>query len=215
MNNDLTDINFILDRSGSMSTIKDDTIGGFNSFIDSQKKAPGEATMSLHQFDDEYSTVYENINISEVVNLSDTTFVPRGMTALLDAIGRTINSTGARLAKLQEDKRPGKVIFVILTDGGENASKEFSHTKINEMITHQEETYDWDFIFLAANQDAIQTGAMLGIKAGNAMTFAATSKGTQDSYDTIAASMTMYRSASATMKKSNFFSDEDKAKQEV
>jgi len=213
MKEDLTDINIVLDRSGSMSSVRDDTIGGFNTFLQSQKEAPGEAQLTLVQFDHEYEIVYNGVDVQSVSELTTKTFVPRGSTALLDAIGRTINSTGARLAEMPEEERPGKVIFVILTDGEENSSAEFTKDQINEMIKLQTEIYNWDFVFLGANQDAIKTGASIGIVAGNAMTYAATADGVGDTYRSSGASMTAYRVGDVDLK-SKFFSDEDRKKQE-
>ena len=213
MRDDLTDINIVLDRSGSMQSVRTDTIGGFNTFLKSQKEAAGEATLTLAQFDDRYETVHDGKNIQDIPELTMETFIPRGWTALLDAIGRTINSTGARLAAMPEEERPGRVIFVILTDGYENYSKEFKKEQINEMIEHQTDVYQWDFVFLGANQDAIQTGVGMGILAGNSMTYAATASGVCDVYNSIGASMSSYRVGNAQLKKS-FFSNEDRKKQE-
>ena len=144
----------IIDRSGSMEAIRSDVIGGFNTFIESQRQVPGTASVTLVLFDNQYEVAYQNVDLKSVENLTDKTFVPRGTTALLDAVGRTINEVGARLAKTDEHDRPEKVMVCILTDGMENASKEFSRTKIHEMITHQRDNYQWEFSFLAANQDA-------------------------------------------------------------
>lgn len=212
MKDSLTDITFVLDRSGSMASVRDDTIGGFNAFIKSQKETAGEATMTLVQFDDQYDIHYTAKPIGEVVDLNHETFVPRGYTALVDAIGKTIVTTGERLGKMNEADRPSKVIFVIQTDGGENSSKEFNRDKINEMIKHQTATYDWDFVFLGANQDAIQAGGRLGIMAGNSMTYSAGAAGTKGLFDTMACSMTSYRGGDLS-KKSMFFSDADRKTQ--
>jgi len=172
----------IVDRSGSMESIKSDAIGGYNSFIEEQKKVPGEASLTYIQFDTEYEVVYENKSLKDVPVLDGSVYVPRGYTALLDAIGRSINDVGARLAKTNEEDRPEKVIFAILTDGLENASKEFNRDKIFEMITHQRETYKWEFVFLGANQDAIKTGVSYGIDAGSSYNFDPTGKGVRTGY---------------------------------
>lgn len=212
MRTDLTDISIVLDRSGSMESARTDTIGGFNAFLKTQKEAPGEALLTLAQFDDQYEIVHNGKAIKDVPNLTAETFVPRGMTALLDAIGRTINTTGARLSTLPEDQRPGKVIFVILTDGQENKSTEFTRAKISEMIKHQTEAYKWDFVFLGANQDAIQAGASIGVMAGNSMTYAANAKGTQAAFASVGATMGAYRGGDQTLK-SSFFSSDDRTAQ--
>lgn len=177
-----THISVVLDRSGSMSTVWDDTIGGFNSFLEEQRKLPGECTISAIQFDSEYDVLYTAKSIADAPKLTKETYVPRGSTALLDAIGRTINDTGAKLAAMSEDQRPSKVLFVILTDGQENASREFSRQKVFDMIKLQRETYKWDFVFLGANQDAISTGTSLGMAAGSTMTYASNAVGTAKAF---------------------------------
>ena len=131
MRNDLTDITLVVDRSGSMESIKSDAEGGINEFIRQQASEPGEALLTLMQFDTEYDLVHNGVNVTDV---SPYTLVPRGMTALLDAVGRAINETGARLAAMSEQERPGLVVFVIVTDGAENSSKEFSRADIRKMI---------------------------------------------------------------------------------
>ncbi|MBV12223.1 vWA domain-containing protein [Rubinisphaera sp.] len=174
---DLTDITLVLDRSGSMESVKESTITAFNEFVSSQIEVEGQATMSLVQFDNEYDVLYEAIPIEQVSELTAETFVPRGSTALLDAMGQTIVRTGQRLAAMPEAERPGTVLFVTLTDGEENSSSEYNLHRINEMITEQREKYSWQFLFLAANQDAIATASQFGIGAGQAMTFGASEQG--------------------------------------
>lgn len=208
MKADFADITFVLDRSGSMSSVRDDTIGGFNAFIESQRKVPGECNASLVQFDDQYEVVYTAKPVKDAPALNAETFVPRGMTALLDAIGRTINETGKRLSAIPEAERPSKVIFVILTDGGENSSKEYSRAKVFEMITHQKTAYKWDFVFLGANQDAISTGASIGIGKGSTMTYTSNAIGTQHAFSSVGGYATRSR-----MTGSASFSDEDREKQ--
>ncbi len=193
MSRDLTDINIVVDRSGSMNSIKDDTIGGFNAFLKTQQEMTGEAVISLHRFDDIYETVYEAINIKDAPKLDNTNFVPRGNTALLDAIGRTINSTGTRLAKLDESQRPDKVIFVIITDGHENASKEFTNEVVANLIKHQTEVYSWQFLYIGANQDAIAVGINLNISASNSITLAADAQGTRDVFESTSRNIASYR----------------------
>lgn len=171
----LTDITFVLDRSGSMKSVAADTVGAFNKFVADQKVAPGECLLTLVQFDYEYEFVYRGTPIRDVPPL---TFVPRGWTALLDAVGRAVNETGARLAALPEPERPEHVVFVILTDGEENSSKEFDRAKVMALIKHQTETYSWQFLFLGANQDAIAAGAAIGVIAANAMSYAGSGVGT-------------------------------------
>ena len=166
---DLCEIVMVLDRSGSMSGCQDATIKGFNEFLEEQKKEPGEASLTLAQFDHEYEVVHDGKPLVDVLPLTSQTFQPRGTTALLDAIGTTINSVGRRLEATAEADRPGKVLFVILTDGIENASREFQCKQVFDMIHHQEDKYNWKFVFIGADQDAIASAASLGIKAAAAM----------------------------------------------
>lgn len=160
MRKDLSDITVVLDRSGSMNVCQSDAEGGLNRFVEDQKKLPGEAFFTLVQFDNEYEFVHRAVPIRNVPHCS---LVPRGSTALLDAVGRAIVETGERLAKMPEADRPGLVVFVILTDGQENASQEFSKKKVQEMISHQQGVYKWQFIYLGANQNAFAEAGDLGI----------------------------------------------------
>ncbi len=204
------DITFILDRSGSMEAIRNTTIEGFNHFLNEQQEGIPEARMTLIQFDHEYETVYQGRKIRKITPLNRDTFVPRGTTALLDAIGRGIRETRARHKATKKKDRPGKVLFVILTDGLENASHEYSRKQIFEMIRKKEEKRGWQFIFLGANQDAIHEAASLGIDNGKALHFASTDKGT----------IHAFRSMSRNMKealledKDFFFKEKDRKEQE-
>jgi hypothetical protein len=188
-----TDISIVLDRSGSMQSIRRDTIGGFNAFLQEQRAVPGAAAITLVQFDDQYEPVYQAMRLSDAPELTEETFVPRGSTALLDAIGRTINETGRRLAALPEPERPGKVVFVILTDGEENASREFDIQRINELIRQQREVYKWQFVFLGANQDAIASASRIGIQAGHALTYAANQAGAPAAMAAVSRNLASYR----------------------
>jgi uncharacterized protein YegL len=190
----LTEIVCVLDRSGSMASIIDDAIGGFNTFLKSQQEAPGEAVMSVVLFDNEYEMLYSGKPLAEIPPFNHETFVPRGSTALYDAIGKTIHEVGVRLASLQESERPNKVLFVILTDGQENASQQYSSAQINQMITQQRNVYSWEFIFLAANQDAFAVSESMGISQGNAMNFVASSAGTRSTYLKMSKAVAYYRS---------------------
>src|SRR5262249_11735119 len=140
-----------------------------------------------------YEVVYEGTRLQDAPLLNDKTFVPRGTTALLDAIGRTINVTGKRLAALPESARPEKVIFVILTDGYENSSREFKVEQINDMIRHQRDVYAWEFVFIGANQDAITSASQMGIQAANALTFAASPSGTKHAFGSLTQNIAAYR----------------------
>lgn len=180
MQPDLSEIVYILDRSGSMTPLCEDAIGGFNAFLAGLKAEPGAARFSLVLFDHEYHLLHDGIDLQVVPPLDAKTYVPRGTTALLDAIGRTIDQVGARLAATPESQRPAKVIFAIFTDGLENASSDYSREKVAAMIRHQQDIYSWEFIFLAANQDAIATAAAMSIPAANAQTFVASNVGVRN-----------------------------------
>ena len=194
MKRGLVEIVCIIDRSGSMSVLVNDAIGGFNSFLADQKKQPGEAYLTFIQFDNEYEVVHENKPIKDVPALTADTYRPRGSTALLDAIGKTIDDVGRRLTNTPDDKKPEKVIVVILTDGEENASHIFKRGEIKEKIKHQEEKYSWTFLYLGANQDAFAEASSMGICACNTATYPTTSKGITDVYGTISCSVTNLRS---------------------
>jgi hypothetical protein len=155
MNQNLTEIAFILDRSGSMAALADEAIGAFNSFLNDQRKRPGERRLTLAIFDHEYGLEHDRKNVEEVPELNRNTYIPRGTTALLDAIGRTLDHIGQKLSRTPEEDRPAKVIGVVLTDGLDNASRDYSKAKVDEMIQHQRDRYAWNFQFLAASQDAI------------------------------------------------------------
>lgn len=160
MRTDLTDITLVVDRSGSMSSCQDDAEGGINTFIAEQKKVDGEATLTLVQFDTVYDFVHSGMPIQDVPEYR---LVPRGMTALLDAVGRAINEAGDRLEKMSDAERPGCVVFVIVTDGHENSSREFRHDQVREMIERQRSQYNWQFTFLGADETAFAVGAAMGI----------------------------------------------------
>lgn len=166
-----TDITVVLDRSGSMASIANDVIGGLNLFVQAQARIEGEASFTLVQFDDRYEVVHAHVPIQRVPALTDRTYVPRGSTALLDAIGRTIVDTGTRLAMMPEADRPQVVIVAVQTDGLENASREFTRPQVFGMVRHQEEKYAWQFVFLAADQDAIDEGGRMGFARASALDY--------------------------------------------
>lgn len=177
MKKGLTEIVFILDNSGSMQSIKDDAIGGYNSFIEDQRKAEGETTITLILFDTQVTKVYEGAKIHDVPVLTPHDYIPQGMTAMNDAIGTAIDSVGARLGATNEAERPENVIFAIMTDGHENASREYSGEQVKDKVTHQQEKYNWQFIFLGANIDSKKTASGLGIRADFAGDFVAKGAG--------------------------------------
>jgi len=209
---DSTDITIILDRSGSMESVKSDTIGGFNTFLKDQQEIDKPASLSLVQFDNHYESVYLNKPIKEAEKLTETTFQPRGSTALYYAIGRTINSIGQRLSDLSENERPGNVLVVIMTDGHENSSHEFTAQKINEMITHQQDAYNWQFVFVGANQDAILSARTMGIRDVNAMTYAANAGGVRAMMASVSHNVKSYRQTGRSQGLS--FTKEQRQKQE-
>lgn len=165
MRDDLTDITLVVDRSGSMESIRDDAEGGINTLISEQAKLPGQALLTLVQFDTEYEFIHKGLPISQAPRYQ---LVPRGGTALLDAVGRAINETGARLAAIPEADRPSLVIFVVMTDGQENSSHEFNKATIREMIERQQSVYNWKFTFLGADASAFAEAASMGMAAGTA-----------------------------------------------
>ena len=164
-----TEATFIIDRSGSMSPKVEQVVSGFNVFINEQKKLAGECFITFTQFDDVYEVVYENKNVNDVEMMTQADFEPRGMTALYDAIGKTINVLGERYREMEESDRPDNVILGIITDGGENASQEFTKNRIKEMIEHQEEKYNWNIIFLSEDLEASEDskGFMRGVNTMN------------------------------------------------
>ncbi|QDT39848.1 vWA domain-containing protein [Stratiformator vulcanicus] len=169
MKQDLTDITLVVDRSGSMQQVHSDAEGGVNSFISEQALEEGDAVLTLVQFDTEYEFVHRGVPIGDVPKYE---LVPRGMTALLDAVGRAINETGERLSRMSEQDRPGLVIFVIMTDGHENSSREFDKGQLRNMIERQQKDYNWQFTFLGANQDAFAEAGGMGMHASGAANFA-------------------------------------------
>lgn len=204
-----TDITLVLDRSGSMASCADDTIGGVNRFLADQKAAPGTATMSLHQFDHEFETVINGKDIKSTPDLTSKTFVPRGNTALLDAIGRAIKDTGSRLDNASDNDKAEKVVFVIVTDGYENASHEYNQADVFKMIEHQKTKYSWEFVFIGADQNSIKTAAGIGISGANAMSYAKNAVGTQAVFGSAGSNLRAMRSG--TKKDMSWTADDKEA----
>lgn len=189
---DATHITILLDRSGSMESVKDETISGYNAFVKEQREAGENASLSLVQFDSQgIDTLQEFTPINAVPDLSTDTFQPRGMTPLLDALGRTITATGKALEVIPEANRPDKIVFVVVTDGQENASHEFSKGRIKEMIEHQTSRYNWQFVYLGANQDAFAEAQSIGIAAAAAANYAGAA--TADAFGAASANVGSYR----------------------
>lgn len=177
MNPNLTEIVAILDRSGSMEHLTNDTIGGFNSFLKEQKEIPGEAVLTTVLFNNSYMLLHDRVNIKTIKQITNKEYIAQGSTALLDAMGKTINDIGLKLNSTIENERPSKVIFFIITDGEENASVEFRNDKIKEMVELQKNTYNWEFIFLGANMDSFSTASSLGISADRSFDYEADEEG--------------------------------------
>lgn len=171
---DETYIAVVLDRSGSMESVKAETISGFNHLLKEQQQQGANARLTLVQFDSQGTDfLTENLSVTDAKPLNADTYQPRGMTPLLDALGSTINSTGRTLSAIPEANRPDKVVFVIITDGEENASHQFSKPQIKEMIEHQTQVYKWQFLYLGANQDAFAEAGGIGISPAAAADFMA------------------------------------------
>ena len=195
MKKGLTEIVCVLDRSGSMRSIMSDAIGGLNSFITEQKKLEGDATITMALFDNGYDIIHENVDINDVAEITSEVYYPRGMTALYDAIGKTVTSVGQRLASTDESERPEKVIVAILTDGMENCSREYDAETIKTIIKEQEDKYNWQFMYLAANQDAFDIGQQFGMRSHNSINFNATAKGAINAFDNMTSYSKQVRSA--------------------
>lgn len=197
----LTEIIFLLDRSGSMGGLETDTIGGFNAFIDKQRQLDGETIVTAVLFDDKYEILWNGIEASKA-KLSDKEYYVRGSTALLDAAGKTILDVGYRLSKTSEETKPSKIIFVITTDGMENSSREFTYEKVKELIKHKQEKYNWEFIFLGANIDAAKEADNIGINIDNAYRFEASKAGVETMYNMVCEAVSEKRRSSKRSDKS-------------
>ena len=193
MKKDLVELVFILDRSGSMSGLELDTIGGFNGMLDKQKQTPGEAIVSTVLFDDAFEVLHNRKQISEIKPITEKEYFVRGSTALLDSIGRSIVKIISIYRRLKDNEKPEKTVFVITTDGMENASREFSRSQIKEMIEYQKEKFNWEFIFLGANIDAISTARDFGIREDRVANYHSDKKGTQLNYKVISETISELR----------------------
>ena len=195
MRKNLTEIVFILDRSGSMSGLEKDTIGGFNAMIEKQRKEPGEAYISTLLFDNETQVIHDRVALNKVPALTDKEYYVRGCTALLDAVGGAIHHIGNVHKYAREEDRPEKTLFVITTDGMENASRTYTYDKVKAMITRQKAKYGWEFLFLGANIDAAKEAGRFGIAPERATNYHADTKGTNVIYETLSSAIGSYRSA--------------------
>ena len=185
MKKNLTEIVFILDRSGSMAGLEDDTIGGFNAMIEKQKAEPGEAFVSTILFDNHTDVIHDRVNIQKVEPMTRKEYYVRGCTALLDAIGKAIHHIGNVHKYAREEDRPEKTLFVITTDGMENASREYTYDRLKAKIERQKETYGWEFLFLGANIDAVSTASRFGIGEDHAVNYHCDKEGTALNYEVV------------------------------
>ena len=195
MKTNLTELVFILDRSGSMGGLESDTIGGFNSMLAKQQAEPGECRITTVLFDNQYEVLYDRIDIKAVSPITGKEYFVRGNTALLDAIGTTTNKIGGVQKNTAEEYRAEKVLFVITTDGMENASREFTYDKIRAMIERQKEKYAWEFIFLGANIDAVEVAGRFGVDRTRAQNFHNDSEGIAINYCVLSETVSAYRAA--------------------
>jgi len=195
MKTNLTELVFILDRSGSMGGLESDTIGGFNSMLAKQKVEPGECRITTILFDNKYEILHDRIDIKAVNAITDREYYVRGQTALLDAVGKTINKIGGVQKNTAADHRAEKVLFVITTDGMENASREFNYEMINSMIKRQKSKYGWEFIFLGANIDAVDIASRCGVASNRAQSFHNDSKGIALNFCVVSETVSSFRAA--------------------
>lgn len=193
MKKDTTELVFILDKSGSMSGLESDTIGGFNSMLDKQKAVDGECRITTVLFDNRYELLHDRLDIRAVNHITDKEYCVGGSTALLDAIGLTINKIGNAQKHTADEYRAEKVIFVIITDGEENASREYTLDKVKAQIERQKEKYGWEFIFLGANIDAVETASRFGIAPDRAQNYHADGVGTELNFRVMSNAVATFR----------------------
>ena len=196
MRKNLTELVFILDRSGSMGGLEKDTIGGFNAMIEKQRGEPGEAFVSTVLFDNQSEVIHDRIPIGKMPQLTDKEYYVRGCTALLDAVGSAIHHIGNVHKYAREEDRPEKTLFVITTDGMENASRRYGYDQVRAMITRQKEKYGWEFLFLGANIDAVETAGQYGIRPERAANIRADSRGTRLQFEAVANAVSCLRADS-------------------
>ena len=199
MKKNLTEIVFILDRSGSMAGLALDTIGGFNSTIEKQKQGPGEAYVSTVLFDTQTEVIHDRVALDRIPQLTRKEYYVRGCTALLDAVGEAIHHIGNIHKYAREEDRPEKTIFVITTDGMENASRRYTYDRVKSMIEHEKEKYGWEFLFLGANIDAAREAARFGIGADRAANYHADHQGTSVIYETVSEAVSQVRCCAAPL----------------
>lgn len=199
MKQNLTEIVFILDRSGSMAGLEKDTIGGFNAMMEKQKKEPGEALISTVLFDNNTQVIHDRVPLERMEPLTEKEYFVRGCTALLDAVGGAIHHIGNVHKYAREEDRPEKTLFVITTDGMENASRRYSYDRVRAMVQRQQEKYGWEFLFLGANIDAAQEAGRFGIRPECAADYHADSKGTAVVYESVCQAVHQVRTCAAPL----------------
>lgn len=209
MKKNLTEIVFILDRSGSMAGLEDDTIGGFNGMIEKQKKERGEAFVSTVLFDNISEVIHDRVDVQKIQPMTRKDYYVRGCTALLDAVGKAIHHIGNVHKYAREEDRPEKTIFVITTDGMENASRQYSYKDLKRMIERQKEKYGWEFLFLGANIDAAKEAARFGINADRAANYHADRQGTAVIYEAVSDAVCSVRASRPMSKAWKRSIDED------
>ena len=209
MKKNLTEIVFILDRSGSMAGLEDDTIGGFNSMIRKQKAEDGDALVSTVLFDNYTEVIHDRVDIQKIQPMTHKDYYVRGCTALLDAVGKAIHHIGNVHKYAREEDRPEKTLFVITTDGMENASREYSYDRVKKMIQHEQEKYGWEFIFLGANIDAAKEAARFGITEDRAVNYHADCQGTAVIYEAVSEAVCNVRASRPMSKEWRRRVDED------
>ena len=212
MKKDLTELVFILDRSGSMSGLESDTIGGYNALLKKQQEQPGEAIVTTVLFDDEYELLHDRINIKGIKPITDQEYYVRGTTALLDAVGKTIRKIHNAQQNTSEEEKAEKVLIVITTDGMENASVEYNYDKIKALVEQQKDKHSWEFIFLGANIDAVETAGRFGINASRAANYHADSAGTSLNFNVVGEAVSFLRANKAMAPDWKAEIDEDFAK---
>lgn len=185
MNKNLTELVFILDRSGSMGGLEADTIGGFNSLLDKQKREGGEAVVSTVLFDNEVQVLHDRVRLEDVAHMTDRDYFVRGCTALLDAVGGAIHHIGNVHKYARPEDVPAHTLVIITTDGMENASRRYTAPRVKEMVSRQQEKYGWEFLFLGANIDAVETAAHFGIDAQHAANYHGDPEGTRLNYEVL------------------------------
>ena len=200
MKKNLTEIVFILDRSGSMSGLESDTIGGYNSMLAKQRKEKGEAFISTVLFDGTSEVLHDRVPIDRIPDITERDYYVRGCTALLDAVGGAIHHIGNVHKYAREEDRPERTLFIITTDGMENASRSYSYERVREMIGHQKRNYGWEFIFLGANIDAAEVGARMGIDHDHSVEFTTDSIGQRVNYEAMSEAISHVRACGAPLR---------------